>query len=311
MVCLVKDNAGGKYIPSCSSIVSGGMDIDASSAGVVAMRQEAVRMLLTEHRAECEAPCRLVCPGLLNIPLMNRLLAAGKSEEAAAMTFGALGDPLKVCGDCAGYCDKACRRKRIDSGLANRAIVMLLASSYPQLAGENREINPVPPKDQRPFNSTLGKVQEEEWQEWLKESRDGAAAFTDPQSVSEAAEEASRCMHCDCRAAADCRLRDVTTELRVKNPRNKTTSVPIEKKINQHSGLVFEHAKCIKCGLCVRLGEGLAGVPALSFRGRGFNTVLSEPLGYTFVETTESHPERFAEICPTGALMLAAERSAR
>ena len=55
-------------------------------------------------------------------------------------------------------------------------------------------------------------------------------------------------MHCDCRAADDCRLRDLADEFSIKNPRGKLVNAPIVKKINYKTGLVFENAKCIKCG---------------------------------------------------------------
>ena len=59
-------------------------------------------------------------------------------------------------------------------------------------------------------------------------------------------------MHCDCRAADNCRFRDLAEEFSIKDPRGKLVNSPIEKKINHNTGLIFENAKCIKCGLCVR-----------------------------------------------------------
>jgi NADH dehydrogenase/NADH:ubiquinone oxidoreductase subunit G len=76
MVCMVKDKRTGNFIPSCSATAQEGMDIDASSDDVISLRKKAVELLLSEHRAECEAPCKVVCPAGYNIPLMNRLLAA-------------------------------------------------------------------------------------------------------------------------------------------------------------------------------------------------------------------------------------------
>ncbi|HOB84516.1 MAG TPA: 2Fe-2S iron-sulfur cluster-binding protein, partial [Bacteroidales bacterium] len=77
MVCMVRDKRTGSFIPSCTALVQDGQDIDASGDEVIEIRKKAVELLLSEHRAECEAPCRIVCPAGYNIPLMNRLLAAG------------------------------------------------------------------------------------------------------------------------------------------------------------------------------------------------------------------------------------------
>ena len=364
MACMVRENNSGRYIPSCSAMVSENLDIDASGPEVLRMRAEAIRLMLVEHRAECEAPCRLVCPYKLDIPLMNRLLTSGDIAGATAMAFSTLGDPVAVCTACKGYCDKACRRKKIDTGISIKNTVILLGARYQvsgtgdqvpgtgykvpgtgeQVAGIGAEVNqkpeprsaatssrpeganqqpetrnqqpesssrpievsPVP--DTRypipPFNSTLGAVTDDEFREWLKEAVSGANSHTNPSTESEAIEEASRCLHCDCRAATDCRLRDAAAALSVKNPRGKHTAYPIEKKINPVSGLIFEHAKCIKCGLCVRLGEKLTGQPSLCFRGRGYETIITEPLYHDFVDILKDAAREFAEICPTGALAL-------
>src|SRR5450756_2306228 len=71
MVCMVKDNRTANFLPSCSALVQDGMDIDSSSEEVISLRIKAIELLLSEHRAECEAPCKVVCPGGYNIPLMN------------------------------------------------------------------------------------------------------------------------------------------------------------------------------------------------------------------------------------------------
>jgi NADH dehydrogenase/NADH:ubiquinone oxidoreductase subunit G len=74
MVCMVKDQKKGNFLPSCSALAQDGMEIDCSSEEVISIRRKAIELLLSEHRAECEAPCKVVCPGGYNIPLMNFLL---------------------------------------------------------------------------------------------------------------------------------------------------------------------------------------------------------------------------------------------
>jgi NADH dehydrogenase/NADH:ubiquinone oxidoreductase subunit G len=46
MVCMVKDNRSGNFIPSCSALVQTGMDIDASGNDVTDLRKKAVELLL-------------------------------------------------------------------------------------------------------------------------------------------------------------------------------------------------------------------------------------------------------------------------
>jgi NADH dehydrogenase/NADH:ubiquinone oxidoreductase subunit G len=93
MVCLVKDKRNNSIIPSCSALVQEGMDIEASGPEVVSLRKKAVELLLLEHRAECEAPCRIVCPAGYDIPRMNRLLRAGKFGEAIEFIVSELKTP--------------------------------------------------------------------------------------------------------------------------------------------------------------------------------------------------------------------------
>src|ERR1035437_2971223 len=82
MVCMVKDKKTNNFIPSCSALIYDGMDIDISSEEVKAIRSKSVEMLLAEHRAEFEAPCKVVCAAGYNIPLMNRLLSARNFDGA-------------------------------------------------------------------------------------------------------------------------------------------------------------------------------------------------------------------------------------
>ena len=84
-------------MPSCTALVQDGQDIDASGDEVLAIRKKAVELLLSEHRAECEAPCRIVCPAGYNIPLMNRLLASGEYRKAIELILSELDAPEIRC----------------------------------------------------------------------------------------------------------------------------------------------------------------------------------------------------------------------
>jgi ferredoxin len=152
------------------------------------------------------------------------------------------------------------------------------------------------------FNSTLGKINEAEKLEWLKECKVDTSRYTEFSSGSQASSEAANCMHCDCRAHNDCRLRDLSDGFGLKNPREKLTNGPITKKINLKTGLVFENAKCIKCGICVRICNDTVEDPPLCFTGRGFSSIISEPLTDEFINVLKTKTRECVEACPTGAL---------
>ena len=45
-----------------------------------------------------------------------------------------------------------------------------------------------------------------------------------------ASSESESCMHCDCRAADNCRLRDIANEFSIKDPKGKIVNSPIAKE---------------------------------------------------------------------------------
>lgn len=314
MVCMVKDRRSGNFTPSCSALVQDGMDIITTGEDVTGIRKKAVELLLAEHRAECEAPCRIVCPAGYNIPLMNRLLAAGDMKAVTELAKSEQTDEELRCITCPGYCENACRRKKIDNPVSIRNIQLFVHLSISenkvvkdtvkqQYKNKDKTSLAVDPGHIRNrFSSRIGRIEETEMKEWLKECEPGLARHREIRSFEIAGEEAGSCMHCDCRAAGDCRLRELAEEIGIKDPRGKITGTPITKKINYQSGLVFESAKCIKCALCVRISEDSTDNPSLCFLHRGFITVLSEPVTESFENVLREQADKVIEICPTGAL---------
>jgi predicted molibdopterin-dependent oxidoreductase YjgC len=310
MVCMVKDKLTNNFIASCSVNIQNGMDIDTSSDEVVALRRKALELLFSEHRAECEAPCRIVCPAGYNIPLFNRYLAAKDFRSAGEITMAEAGNEALACGKCAGYCENACRRKKIDIPVSIRNMKLFIYETITSINLQSKSAGqPDDEKSERKirkplgrFNSLIGRMEHTEQSEWLKECKPETERFKDITISEHAAAEAENCMHCDCRAAGDCRLRELADEFSIRNPRNKLVNAPIVKKINYNTGLIFENAKCIKCGLCVRLCEDSKEEPALCFINRGFVSIISEPLTEDFDNILKTKSGEVIEICPTGAL---------
>jgi len=312
MVCMVKDRRTNSFVPSCSALVQEGMDIDISGEEVISIRRKAVELLLSEHRAECEAPCKVVCPAGYNVPLMNRFIADKNFEAAFKLSLSELNSAEIMCARCPGYCENACRRKKVDIPVSIRNIHLFISHIYNQdkpiqdLADQRNDIvidsRPKSDKTLRRFTSHIGRLEATELQEWLKECVGNGMRFREISDFNSAAGEAESCMHCDCRAADNCRLRDLAEEFSIKDPRMKLVNSPIMKKINHNTGLIFENAKCIKCGLCVRLCEDSKDEPALCFIHRGFVSIISEPLTEEFDNILKTKNKEVIEICPTGAL---------
>jgi|WetSurMetagenome_2_1015567.scaffolds.fasta_scaffold06651_2 predicted molibdopterin-dependent oxidoreductase YjgC len=314
MVCMVKDNKSNSFIPSCSALIQDDMDIDISGDDVISLRHKAIELLLSEHRAECEAPCKIVCPAGYNIPLMNRLIAGNDFEAASQHSLAMVNSAEIMCLHCPGYCENACRRKKVDIPVSIRNIQLFISRG---ISTENQAYNAADellsrqtPSESgsekgrlvKRFSSRIGKLEDNELKEWLKECMVESNRFTEISDVNSASSEAKSCMHCDCRAKEDCRLRDLAEEFSIKDPRGKFVNSPIVKKINHNNGLIFENAKCIKCGLCVRLCEDLEEEPGLCFINRGFTSIISEPVTEEFDNILKTKSKEVIEICPTGAL---------
>ncbi len=302
MVCLVKDRIKNSFIPSCSAPVQEGMDIDVSGEEVISIRKKAVELLLSEHRAECEAPCRVVCPAGYNIPLMNRYLSSGDYKAIFELVAEDLGSGELNCLNCKAFCENACRRKKIDEPVTIRKTRLFIAEEIKRQGLVKDGVRTI--ERLKRFSSRTGKIENDEQQEWLKECPGELKRYKEILAIQEASSEAAACMHCDCRALDSCGLRNVAETLGVKDPSGKVVNAPIRKKINQVTGLIFENAKCIKCGLCVRVCEDSADEPALCFIERGFVSIISEPLGTSFEEVMIKQSKKAADICPTGALKI-------
>jgi len=255
MVCMIKDKKSGSFLPSCSAFVLPDSDIDVSGPEVTALRKKAVEFLLSEHRAECEAPCRIVCPAGYNIPLMNRLISTGDFISAVKLSFSESGTKNSACINCPGYCENACRRKKIDIPVSIRNLQLYISQNRSNikddLSAENRSSddnnavkseNGIRKKVKR-YTSLIGKLEPDELREWLKECTSDLQRSREVSEDDPAANEAKSCMHCDCRASENCRLRDLADELSIKDPRGKLIYSPAIKKINTQTNLIFEKAR--------------------------------------------------------------------
>ncbi len=114
MVCIVKETSQNKLIPSCSVEVTEGMNIITEDEEISEARKTALELLLSDHVGDCEAPCKMTCPAHMDIPLMNRLLAEGKTDQALEVVRKDIALPSVLGRICPAPCENACRRKTID-----------------------------------------------------------------------------------------------------------------------------------------------------------------------------------------------------
>jgi len=122
MVCAVKNCTTGQIIPSCSTFPMEGIQIETESEEVKQVRTLSLELLLGDHRADCEAPCKMACPAGFDIAQMNRLYDAGKEEDALVFLRNELVIPATLCYICNAPCEKICRKNDIDKAVSIREI---------------------------------------------------------------------------------------------------------------------------------------------------------------------------------------------
>jgi len=118
MICLVKDAKNGRFFASCSTPVFEGQDIITNDEETIESRKAALELLLSEHVGDCEAPCQLVCPAHMNIPLMNRLIAKGDFDKALEVVKRDIALPSILGRICPAPCEAGCRRKQVDEAVS-------------------------------------------------------------------------------------------------------------------------------------------------------------------------------------------------
>ncbi|TAJ11600.1 FAD-dependent oxidoreductase [Marinilabiliaceae bacterium JC017] len=163
-----------------------------------------------------------------------------------------------------------------------------------------------PTKRERPFNSRFGRLFTEEIVAYLQETgsdkQEVLTGCSEEFSLEEAMAEAQRCMHCDCRKPDSCKLRLYADEYQADRKKFQFGERKTITKYFQHQQVVFEPAKCIKCGLCLSITSQNGEPTGLSYSGRGFNVQVTVPFHQSLQEALKHSAKKCVEVCPTGAL---------
>ena len=280
MVCAVKNRTTGQIIPSCTTCSTEGMQIETDSEEVRQIRILSLELLLSDHRADCEAPCSLVCPQGFDVEQMLRYYDDGRKPPLTPPKGEDFASILMVCNTCKAPCEKACRRGMIDKAVSIREIIRELAGMSELVSGSEKSGGEKAGRknDSKVFQSRLGRFTTNE-REQLKTST------TSP----------SRCLHCACAGSEDCKLRLYATSEGIKRPRYEASStLPVMDKQHVRDKIWFEPAKCIRCGLCVYNSAN-----GFTFKNRGFDMQIILP-----DENRANIKEELVKLCPTGALYI-------
>jgi ferredoxin len=150
------------------------------------------------------------------------------------------------------------------------------------------------------FDSKIGKLRPSEvtqLQANCPEIASGASA---------AVVEAARCLHCDCRKPATCKLRQYATQYGALQGEFAADERRHLELVADGGTVVYEPGKCIRCGICVRITAAAGESLGLAFVGRGIATQVKVPFAGSLSAGLGKTATACVEACPTGALAFGA-----
>ena len=118
LVCSVTNLQTGRNIPSCATVATEGMEIDASSDKIKSVRRTLLNLLLSEHTGDCEAPCKVSCPAHASVEEYVRAGKNGNFLESLKLIKQRIPLPISIGRVCPRFCEKDCRRNLIDKPVA-------------------------------------------------------------------------------------------------------------------------------------------------------------------------------------------------
>ncbi|WP_346355569.1 [FeFe] hydrogenase, group A [Azotosporobacter soli] len=105
-------------VKSCQTPIKAGMKIVTNSHKLESYRKVRLEQILSDHNADCVAPCVMTCPANIDIQLYLRHAANGNFSAALQVIKDSNPFPV-VCGRvCPHPCEAQCRRSQVDSPVA-------------------------------------------------------------------------------------------------------------------------------------------------------------------------------------------------
>lgn len=125
-LCMV-ELGDGRHVKACQTPVQSGLEVRTATPGIETYRKLRLEQLLSDHAADCEAPCIQACPAGIDIQSYLRQVVNGNFEAALRVIKDR--NPLpSVCGRvCPHPCEAACRRKRVDEAVGINPVKRFLA----------------------------------------------------------------------------------------------------------------------------------------------------------------------------------------
>ena len=144
-VCVVEVAGLRGLQPACSTKISEGMKIKTNSDRVRKARKTALDLMVSNHYADCVAPCKETCPAGVDVQGYISLIEKGLYSEAVGLIKEV--NPLPaICGRvCVRPCEAACRRNLLQEGTGVGIDYLKRFASDIDLESPNRYVPKVAP----------------------------------------------------------------------------------------------------------------------------------------------------------------------
>jgi formate dehydrogenase major subunit len=121
-VCAVEVKGRRGFVTACGTYLTDGMEINTENEEVKQARKMALELLISDHYADCEAPCKIACPDHVDVQSYVSLIANGQYHEAVKVIKDTLPMPLSIGRVCPAFCEKECRRQLVEDSIAIRQL---------------------------------------------------------------------------------------------------------------------------------------------------------------------------------------------
>jgi len=119
-LCLI--NVDGKVQTACTVHASPGAKVETLNEDIVAMRQTALNLLLSDHQGDCIGPCQRGCPAHSDVQGYLALIAMGRYHEAVCLMKKRYILPAVLGRVCPAFCEDECRRHLVDEPVGIREV---------------------------------------------------------------------------------------------------------------------------------------------------------------------------------------------
>ncbi|ENT6849491.1 formate dehydrogenase subunit alpha [Vibrio vulnificus] len=120
-LCVVEVERGGPR-RACELEVYNGLTVKTQSEALSAHRKQALNRIMSDHYADCEAPCKTACPAGVDIQSYLYHIAQNDHQKAIEVIKRTLPMPLSIGRVCPAFCESECRRSLVDDAIAIRQL---------------------------------------------------------------------------------------------------------------------------------------------------------------------------------------------